>query len=147
MPTEQNKIDRKTETTKNYWEYAIVIVVILAILVLTGVVFWAVQPEYPKIINNQVDAADYINALLTQQSNTIGWFALLGTVLIAIGAVIGTFGYFNTKNLLESEKKINDQIFYIQENSLEIAGYKYQMINLPNMEIKNTNISLFNKNY
>jgi len=124
MPTEQNKIDRKTETTKNYWEYAIVIVVILAILVLTGVVFWAVQPEYPKIINNQVDAADYINALLTQQSNTIGWFALLGTVLIAIGAVIGTFGYFNTKNLLESEKKINDQILHFKKNLAEIEAIK-----------------------
>jgi len=147
MSTEIHKNNRKIEATKHNWKHAIVIVVILAILVATGVVFWAVQPEYPKIINNQVDAADYINALLTQQSNTIGWFALLGTVLIAIGAVIGTFGYFNTKNLLESEKKINDQIFYIQENSLEIAGYKYQMINLPNMEIKNTNISLFNKNY
>jgi len=87
------------------------IIIFTVVILILGFSVYIFIKSTPKSLNNlpsysDTQSIDYINALLTQQSNTISWFSVIATMILASMSAIAVIGYFNTKSVIDREQEL-----------------------------------------
>jgi len=123
------------------------IIIFTVVILILGFSVYIFIKSTPKSLNNlpsysDTQSIDYINALLTQQSNTISWFSVIATMILASMSAIAVIGYFNTKSVIDREQELYSLKIKLTDASEKIECVTNFWTHIEILKAKNNQIDI-----